>query len=370
MPASGPTVSTIVDPDSARANTYVVIDLTPSILQKLQDIPAKDLASSFGDLQTVPPEHIGIGDTVSVSVWEAGAGGLFFNTGSAPANGQPAAAGPASGARFLTLPNQMVDLAGAVTVPYAGQVQVAGLTPTAAQDAIERALGKKALQPQVMVTVVQNQSSLVTVSGDVAQPGRVPLYLQGGRMLDIIAQAGGSKWPAYDTTVQLTRDGISRRVRLEQVLAHPGDNIPLQGGDLLHLIREPQTVAVLGATTTNALVPFDTERLTLAEALAKAGGLHDVQADAKGVFVFRFEPVDVVHALVPDTAGAALPPMTPVVYRADLQQASSLFLTETFPMHDKDLVYVANTDSVQLEKLILTVRDTALILSPAYFFTR
>ena len=154
--------------------------------------------------------------------------------------------------------------------------------------------------------------------------------------------------------------------------------LAVEAGDLLHVIRDPQTVAVLGATTnnnalgpspSNALVPFDTEHLTLAEALAKAGGLRDTQADAKSVFVFRFEPAAVVRTLVPETAGATLPDMTPVVYHANLKQPSELFLSQSFAMHDKDLIYVADTDSVQLNKLFQVVQNAALILSPAYFFT-
>ncbi len=388
MPVSGPMGSAVVDPDSAKANTYVVVDLTPSILQKLQGMAPKSLASSFGDLQEVPSLTLGIGDAVSVSIWEAGSGGLFFNSSViAPAPAQSgtgvptsvsAAPSSATGARFVTLPTQVVDHLGNITVPYAGQIRIAGLSPVEAQQRIEHALGKNALQPQVMVSLVQNQSNLVTVSGDVAQPGRLPLYLQGNRLLDVIAQAGGSKWPAYDTTVQLVREGVSRRVRLGEVVANPADNIQMQSGDLLHLIRDPQTVAVLGATTNNnalgpspgnALVSFDTEHLTLAEALAKAGGLRDSQADAKAVFVFRFEPVEVVRALVPGTSGMELPAVTPVVYHANLQQPSALFLSQSFPMHDKDLIYVADTESVQLSKLIQIADNTAVILSPVYFFT-
>jgi len=370
MPASGPTVKAVVDADSAQANTYVVIDLTPSILQKLaaqvEAPPAQ--TSLLGWMPTPAPQRIGTGDSVTVTIWEAGAGGLFFfGGGSGQTLGAPAAS---SGARFLTLPAQTVDLNGSISVPYAGQVTVAGLTPADAQSLIVRSLKGNALQPQAMLSIVQNQSNLVTVSGDVVQPGRVALNLAGSRLLDVIAQSGGSKWPAYDTAVLLSRGGTNRRIRLDSVVNNPDEDVLLQAGDLVHLIREPRSVAVLGATNNNALVPFDTEQLTLAEALAKAGGLRDEQASAKGVFVFRFEPASVVRTLVPGAAGMNLPDMTPVVFRANLRQPSALFLSESFRMQDKDMVYVANTDSVQLEKLVTVLRDTALILSPAYFFTR
>ncbi|MBL6749556.1 MAG: polysaccharide export protein [Nevskia sp.] len=367
MPVNGPMAQEVVDPDSARDNTYVVIDLTPSIVRKLQNQQPRTLSRAFGDIAPAAPQRIGIGDTVSVSIWEAGSGGLFFNQAAA-APGQAAAGSsaggagaPAAGARYVTLPNQMVDLDGQITVPYAGRTVVNGMDPAQAQARIEAALNSKALQPQVLLSVVQTQSNVVTVSGDVGQPGRIPLFLQGSRILDVIAQAGGSKWAAYDTTVQLTRNGVSRRVPLGEILANPAENIFLQGGDMVHLLRQPQTVAVLGSTSTNALVPFDTEHLTLAEALAKSGGLNDNQADAKGVFVFRFEPADVVRDLIPQTGQAKLPELTPVVFRANLGQGGTLFLTQAFAMNDKDVVYVADAQSVQLIKLIGLLRNTAVI---------
>ena len=43
-------------------------------------------------------------------------------------------------------------------------------------------------------------------------------------------------------------------------------------------------------------VTFGAEKVTLAEALAKAGGLLDLRADPAGVFLFRFEPAAVVGA--------------------------------------------------------------------------
>ena len=60
-----------------------------------------------------PPRGItlGIGDIVSVTIFEAEAGGLFL----------PSEAGARPG-NFVTLPEQIVDSNGNITVPYAGTI--------------------------------------------------------------------------------------------------------------------------------------------------------------------------------------------------------------------------------------------------------
>ena len=77
-----------------------------------------------------PPWRItlGIGDVVSVTIFEP-PGGLFV----------PSDAGARPG-NFVTLPNQIVDSNGNITVPYAGTIRAAGRTPSEVQQAINEAL--------------------------------------------------------------------------------------------------------------------------------------------------------------------------------------------------------------------------------------
>ena len=84
---------------------------------------------------------------------------------------------------------------------------------------------------------------------------------------------------------------------MERLVSNPAENIYAQPGDVLTLVRVPQTYSVLGATGQNAQITFNAERITLVEALAKAGGLQDLRSDPTGVFLFRFEPPAVVAAL-------------------------------------------------------------------------
>jgi len=179
---------------------------------------------------------------------------------------------------------------------------------------------------------------------------RVPLSLKGDRLLDLIAAAGGAKTPVYETFVRLSRDGITATIPMEMLVSDPAENIYAYPGDVLTLVRLPQSFTVFGATGTNAQVTFTAERMTLVEALAKAGGLQDLRSDPTGVFLFRFEPPTVVAALNAPQLATGPDRTSPVVYRLDMSDANSDFLAQRFPVEDKDIIYVANAKLNELQK--------------------
>ena len=171
-----------------------------------------------------------------------------------------------------TDPEQVVGRDGAITVPYAGRVHVAGRTTRAVQGDIETALQGKAIQPQVLVNVTHSISNTVSVGGEVAAGARIPLSVKGDRLLDVIAAAGGVRAPVNETYVELSRGATTSRVPLSRVIANPKENIYLQPNDVVTLVRDPQTFIAYGATGRNAEIPFEADGINLAQALAKAGG--------------------------------------------------------------------------------------------------
>jgi polysaccharide biosynthesis/export protein len=76
-----------------------------------------------------PRMTLGIGDVVSVTIFEAEPGGRLI----------PSDAGARPG-NFITLPDQVVDTNGNITVPYAGTIRAIGRTPVEVQKAINEAL--------------------------------------------------------------------------------------------------------------------------------------------------------------------------------------------------------------------------------------
>jgi polysaccharide export outer membrane protein len=84
-----------------------------------------------------------------------------------------------------------VNEAGIVVMPLIGNVQVGGLTPQEAEQAIAQKLGENYLQsPQVSIFVAEYASQKVTVIGQVQKPGVFPV---AGKttLMQAIALAGG-----------------------------------------------------------------------------------------------------------------------------------------------------------------------------------
>jgi polysaccharide export outer membrane protein len=179
---------------------------------------------------------------------------------------------------------------------------------------------------------------------------RVPLSPGGDRLLQIIAAAGGAKAPLHETFVRLSRDGTTATIPLEQLVADPAEDLYAQPGDVLTLLRTPQTFSVFGATGRNAEIAFDARNITLGEALAKSQGLRDDLAKPEGVFLFRYEPNTVLQALGEPIAGGARGGVSPVVYRFDLRDGKTYALAQEFPVYDKDVIFVADAPAAQVYK--------------------
>ncbi|WP_295524630.1 polysaccharide biosynthesis/export family protein [Novosphingobium sp. Chol11] len=346
MPVAGPMSPQIAKEADSEAPPFLLVQVDRITLTALSHVAAEGVMP-LATPEPPPVVTIRVGDTVSVTLWEFGSGLL------GPLGVSSSVALGLVGAQSATVPVQTVDQSGTILVPFAGEIPAAGQTTRQVQRAIVAALRGKANQTQALVQVVQSTDNAVTVSGDANRPGRVPLNRTGTRLLDAISQAGGTTGKARDMLVQLTRGGVVRSVRLVDLQDNPPQNIFLVPGDLVTLAQEPQTLVVLGATKRNQEVVFTKSRVTLAEALGNGGGLSDQIADPFGVYVLRYEPVDVAKSLrtssLPDylTAGAQVP----VVYQINLKSADGLLLAQSFSMRDRDVVFVATSQTTQLSKL-------------------
>src|SRR5262249_37920585 len=146
------------------------------------------------------------------------------------------------------------------------------------------------------------RTSLISVLGDVNTPARFPAAQAGERLLDAITRGGGPKSQGFDSWVMLERDGRRATLPFGALVYEPSNNIYVRPNDTIYLYREPQTFLAFGATGSGALgvpnqFPFDQWRLSLAEAVAKAGGLNDLRADPGAVFIYRGEPRKLLEAM-------------------------------------------------------------------------
>lgn len=342
LPTAGPTASAVTDEQVKNARRrYDVVAISAPVVATLQAQPQPSFHRAFSRYGKPPPPRIGVGDTVSVTIWEAAAGGLFS---SSPIDHLT------TGSHSVAIPDQVVASDGAITIPYAGRVPVAGHTAEQVQNIVQRRLVGKAIQPQVIVTVPKSVNYTATVSGEVVSGARLSLSPNGDRLLDLIAAAGGAKAPVYETFVRLSRGGVTVTIPMETLVDDPVENIYGWPGDVLTLVVVPRHFSVLGATGENAQLPFNAARMTLVQALARAGGLQDQRSDPNGVFLFRYEPSAVVGALHVPPLGGGPDGSSPVVYRLDMRDANSYFLAQRFPIENDDIIYVANAPLDDLQK--------------------
>jgi polysaccharide export outer membrane protein len=156
------------------------------------------LASLDSAVQVVPSTELPQPDTASLSV-----------------PSRPYVIGPLDklsvrvfGVEELSLDVQ-TDAGGRFSYPLIGEVQAAGLQPSDLARQIEtRLAGNFVRNPQVTVNLTESVSSLVTVDGQVKQPGRFPV-IGNMTLMQAVAVAGGNSEFAKldDVVVFRTVDG-------------------------------------------------------------------------------------------------------------------------------------------------------------------
>lgn len=359
LPESGPTRHAIlsgatyqvahVAPD--RDLPYVLVNLDANTVPRLPP----DGSGTMAFLGNVQPSTglIGVGDLIGVTVFESGSGGLFL----------PREPGTRTG-NFVPLPPQQVDEGGNISMPYGGIVHIAGLSPAQAERIIQDRVKDRALEPQVVVSIIDRRAGAVTVVGDVNATAHFSLDPGGERLLGAIARAGGPKFPSFESRVTVQRGGQTRTTLLTDIAFNPSENIEMKSGDSVFVSHEPRYFLALGATgiaggigLIDRRIPFGDYHISLADAMAKSGGMQDGLAHAKGVFVYRDEPRENIYALGID-AKTPLPARVATVYVVDLTEPQGLFHARSFPMHAEDLMYMSNAPATDINKFL------TLIISP------
>lgn len=342
LPNEGPTAIAITaeDIENLPAQEYVVADIDANVANIAGQHRTDDFSRYFSVGSGVRGQIIGVGDGLKINIWEAGENGLFST-----AHGKQ------------TTVESVVDENGMIFIPFAGRVSAHGRSIESLRREIEGRLVDKAIQPQVQVVFAQNSSNSAVIVGDIAKSGKYPIPVNGIRVLDLIATAGGSKNPTYETVVTLKRRNRSATTVLENLIDFPDNNIYLAANDNILLAHAPRSFTIFGAVKSTKDYKFDSRAITIAEALAKAGGLDDARADAGGVFLFRFEDLEIARQLsdkVEEKGVAGY--KVPVVYRLNFRDPKAFFFARYFEMRDKDVMYVANHPTAEFGKFLKIIQ--------------
>lgn len=342
MPSSGPAKADFAALETTNHSDITLLDLTTDMIERMASYRVLTLSSAFADSRPSPTQRVGIGDTLSVTIFEAGSGGLF-STGSSQVS---------AGNKNVTLPPQVIGANGSINVPYVGRIRAAGQSVAEIEAAIVGGLKDKAIEPQVIVTLQQMRSNLVTVSGDVGTPGRIPLTASGDTIMDVIAASGGARGQAGELFIRLTRKGNTGLVPMRLLLEEPKQNIHVWPGDQIYVYREPQVFTAFGASGKSGNFPFDYDRVSLIEAVGSAAGLDDRRADPEGVFLFREERGALVCLLKQESPCDNPNAIKPVIFRVNLKTPEGIVLAKRLRIRNKDVLYIANTDSAQFMKFV------------------
>jgi polysaccharide export outer membrane protein len=337
MPASGPTGGRI------RSDAEPGKDHVPFRIVEVTDLAsapgAPPVPAVFQPERYVPPTNlIAPGDVLDISVYESGVT-LFGGTKSAGAGAAAAAGGFDPTAQVERLPPVRVDDMGAIRLPYIGRIEVARLTSTELEAKIRAGYKGMSQNPQVMVAIRDSIGNSVILSGEVARPGRLVLPTNTETLSDVLALAGGYRGEAKDLSVRVVRQDQTVELRLSDIMAHGERDMRIYPADRIAIVRAPRSIAVMGAPGRVEQLPFSGPTISLAEALALAGGSNPGAGNAAAVFVFRFEKGE---------DGSDVP----VAYHVNMMRASGYFLSQRFVMRDKDVLYIGNSEANQPSKVV------------------
>jgi polysaccharide export outer membrane protein len=340
---------------------YVLVNVDDKAVRQFGKHNPPSLFGTFGNSRSTAPElRLGVGDVVQVTIFEAQTGGLFIPTdaGARPGN-------------FVTLPTQQIDGKGQLNVPYAGLVRFAGRTVNEVQTEIAEKLSNRAIEPQVLITLANQRSSQVSVVGDVRAPARVDINPAGDRIVDVLARAGGPSNPGYETYVTLERRNRKATVFFDDLLASTNDNIFVHPDDTIYVYREAESFLAFGATNTGVTgastkIDFGSSRISLAEGLAKAGGIDDQRADAKKAFIYRvMDRKALSNANIDLSQFPAGQTSIPVIFQIDFRNPSAYFAAQNFNLANKDILYIDNSGAYELNKFLSLVSNTTSTVTSA-----
>lgn len=334
LPSSGPTASQI---QKSAQNPDDNLNFRIIELSDFSALPSEPSSPPLLPSDGAPPptDLVGPGDALQIDIYEAGVT-LFGASGTRLS---AAGAEPPPAASSETLPVMRVDDNGFIRLPYAGAIKAAGKTTTQVAEDIRNALLGMSQSPQVLVTLRDAINNSVIIGGEVGRPGRLVLSTNRETLSDVIALAGGYRGDPKDISVRVQRGEVEAEYRLSNILAGPEGQVRIQPGDRISIVRAPLTFSVMGAPGRVEQIPFSGPSISLAEAVAMAGGANPNLGDPQAIFVFRFTL---------DEQGKEVP----TVYHLNMMQAGGYFVSQRFAMRDKDILYIGNARANQPSKLI------------------
>ena len=225
---------------------------------------------------------------------------------------------------------------GTFFVPLAGNMKAQGLTVTQFQKSLIEALSEFLRAPQVDVEIVEYKSKVYFLAGQFREPGMYPIK-------------------ATTTLMEAVSvgKGFSERANIgDAYLVHSGDIVPvnfialfkqgqmqynfhLDDGDVIYVPNSDMTrVYVLGEVLRPSAVPIRTGRITVAEAVAEAGGFNEITAYKSAIKIIRGSLAE------------------PEVYTVNFKQALKGKSAQQIYLQPGDIVYVPSSGLAKWDRVL------------------
>ncbi|MFE0838838.1 polysaccharide biosynthesis/export family protein [Achromobacter insolitus] len=330
LSGAGPYRATIAMEENSSDPRYAVVDLDAKTIGAYLRPAAPEPTSEVSQL---PLSSVFLipGDVISLMISDSAQEGALFS---------PLSAGGTS------FPQLRLDAKGKISLPYAGEIKVSGMTLPEVERAVRQRLKGKAIDPQVHAGMVGDLSGSVLVAGGVKTPGRFSTLQGPLTLLDAINQAGGPVLEPHLVNVVVRTGSKVYTYRYQDLLQ--GKNQPVPPRSEIIVERSRQRFVAMGSVKTPGLHDLPSANPSLLETLGSVGGLEESKADPTGVFVFRLTDDDPTH-----------PHAT--VFRLNMRNPESIFLAKQFLMHPEDAIYVTNAAVYEWQKIITPIVQALLL---------
>lgn len=313
-------------------------EITPQlVIAEHEARKSRGMQDLSGLVAPAEPYKIENGDVLSIVVWDHPE--LNGGATSTPASAPDASSGAMPSNGFT------VDRDGRIQFPYAGVLNLAGLTQDEARKLLANKLSRYINKPNVTLQVQSYRSQRIYIDGEVKQPGVHAVTDIPMTLVEAINRAGGMLPTADQSRITLARKGVNYEINMPQMVQR-GLNpaaIMLRDGDVLRVrSREESKIFVSGEVVVPRALTMHNGRLSLNEALGESGGINPLSGDASQVYIVRRSSD------------------TPVVYRLDAHAQGALTMAEGFELEPKDLVYVAATPLANWHRTISQIIPGAL----------
>jgi polysaccharide export outer membrane protein len=305
-----------------RTDLYAITPKLVATMTAQREAEQKQAMQMFGTPITEAPIYaylLGPQDVLRITVWN-----------------HPELTNPSGTANELS--GRIINADGTFFYPYIGNVQAGGRTVQEVRATLEKGLSGILKTPQVDVSVLQYRSQRVFVSGEVRNPGAVPITDVPVTIADAIAQTGGLGPEADLSNVTVTRGGKTFTIDLYSLFyeGQVGRNTRLQNGDILNIPeRRFNKVFVMGEMLKPGSLQIPRGRFSLAEAMSDAGGINPLSANAGQIYVIRLGANDRIQ-----------------VFHLNAEQADAMIVADRFDMRPRDVVFVDAVRVVRFARVV------------------